>query len=64
MEASTEMAVTCEVEVFPMRVEQELDDWPERGQRRREWFTLGQAAMAVDEGDLVVLLLRLAAAGA
>ncbi len=57
-------AVTCEVEVFPMRVEQELDDWPERGQRRREWFTLGQAAMAVDEGDLVVLLLRLAAAGA
>ena len=46
-----------------MRVDQLLDDWPERGQRKREWFTLGQAAMVVDEGDLVTLLLKLDAAG-
>jgi 8-oxo-dGTP pyrophosphatase MutT (NUDIX family) len=57
-------SVTCEVDVFPMRVDQLLDDWPERGQRKREWFTFGQAAMVVDEGDLVTLLLNLDAAGA
>jgi 8-oxo-dGTP pyrophosphatase MutT (NUDIX family) len=52
--------VACGVDVFPMRVERLLDDWPERRQRQREWFTLAQAAMAVEEGDLVTLLLRLA----
>jgi 8-oxo-dGTP pyrophosphatase MutT (NUDIX family) len=53
--------VECEVRVFPIRVERLLDDWPERSQRTRQWFTLAQAAMAVDEGDLAMLLLRLAA---
>ena len=53
--------VECEVEVFPLRVETVLDDWPERKQRQRQWFTLAQAALAVDEGDLATLLLRLAA---
>jgi len=52
--------VTCEVEVFPLRVDCLLDDWPERTQRKREWFTPAQAAMAVAEGDLATLLLRLA----
>jgi 8-oxo-dGTP pyrophosphatase MutT (NUDIX family) len=50
----------CAVDVFPMRVDHLLDEWPERKQRKRQWFTLAQAAMAVDEGDLVTLLLRLA----
>jgi 8-oxo-dGTP pyrophosphatase MutT (NUDIX family) len=53
----------CEVDVFAMRVDRLLDDWPERGQRTREWFTLPQAALAVEEGDLVTMLLRLAAPG-
>jgi 8-oxo-dGTP pyrophosphatase MutT (NUDIX family) len=53
--------IDCKVDVFPMRVDRMLDDWPEREQRKREWFTLAQAAMAVEEGELVVLLLRLAA---
>ena len=51
----------CEVEVFALRVDRLLDDWPEREQRERRWFTLAQAAMAVDEGELALLLLRLAA---
>lgn len=54
-------SVECDVLVFPVRVERLLDDWPERGQRTRQWFTLAQAAMAVDEGDLAILLTRLAA---
>jgi 8-oxo-dGTP pyrophosphatase MutT (NUDIX family) len=52
--------VLCEVSVFPLWVERQLHDWPERRQRKTMWFTLGQAAMAVDEGDLVTLLLSLA----
>jgi 8-oxo-dGTP pyrophosphatase MutT (NUDIX family) len=51
----------CKVKVFPMRVDRLLDDWPERDQRQRQWFTLPQAAMAVEDGELVTLLLRLAA---
>ena len=54
-------SVDCKVRVFAMRVDRLLDDWPERGQRQRQWFTLAQAAMAVDDGELVTLLLRLAA---
>lgn len=50
-------SVTCAVEVFPMRVERQLDEWPERKQRETRWFTPGQAAMAVEEGGLVRLLL-------
>jgi hypothetical protein len=53
--------VPCEIGVFPLWVEQQLEDWPERKQRQTWWFTLPEAAMAVDEGGLVTLLLRLAA---
>ena len=53
----------CSVRVFPLRVERLLDTWPERRQRRRQWFGLAEAAMAVDEGGLVSLLLGLAMPG-
>lgn len=52
--------VRCEVDVYPMRVERQLEDWPERRERRTAWFTLSQAAMAVEEGGLAMLLLGLA----
>lgn len=50
----------CRVEVFTMQVAEELEDWPERGQRERRWFSLPEAAMAVEEGGLVTLMLQLA----
>lgn len=50
----------CSVRVFPMRVERLLDDWPERRQRQRRWFSPAEAAMAVEEGGLVTLFLQLA----
>jgi 8-oxo-dGTP pyrophosphatase MutT (NUDIX family) len=50
----------CEVAVFRMTVEEELQDWPERGERHRQWFPLSAAAALVDEPDLAALL-RLAA---
>ncbi len=53
--------IECEVTVFPLRVKRLLDEWPERQQRARAWFTLSEAAMVVTDGELVTLLLRLAA---
>lgn len=50
----------CSVRVFPLRVDRLLDDWPERRERQRRWFGLAEAAMAVEEGGLVTLLLGLA----
>lgn len=54
----------CDVAVFTMRVDRELEDWPERHQRRRQWFALAKAARLVQEPDLTDLLLRLAARSA
>ena len=50
----------CSVRVFPLRVERLLDEWPERRQRQRRWFSPAEAALAVEEGGLVTLLLELA----
>ena len=55
--------IRCDVDVFPMKVAELLEDWPERGQRQRKWFTLTEAARLVAEQDLTKLLLRLAMAG-
>lgn len=54
----------CKVKVFAMHVQRILEDWPERHERERRWFTLAQAAMAVEEGELITLLLQLAVARA
>jgi 8-oxo-dGTP pyrophosphatase MutT (NUDIX family) len=51
--------VHCEVDVFLMRVERELADWPERGQRRRRWVSPVEAASMIQEPDLAQLMLRL-----
>lgn len=48
----------CNVTVFPMMVEQELEDWPERRERRRQWFKVDDAAALVAEEDLADLLRR------
>lgn len=50
--------ITCTVEVFPMPVDLELADWPEREQRTRQWFSLSTAADAVEEDTLKTLILK------
>jgi len=45
-------SLMADVEVFPLAVTQELRDWKERKQRERRWFSLSEAARAVDEPDL------------
>ncbi len=53
--------VTCLVDVFLLKVERELDDWPESGQRCRKWVSPAEAVQLVDDAGLADLLLRLAA---
>jgi hypothetical protein len=45
-----------DADVFPLSVTRELPDWKERDQRQRRWFTLAEAANAVEEPDLGELI--------
>ena len=49
-------SLMVDVAVFPFAVTSELDDWPERDQRTRQWFSLADAIDAVDEADLKDLM--------
>jgi hypothetical protein len=45
-----------EVEVYPMEVDKELKRWPEKSQRIRRWLPADDAALLVDEPQLVSLI--------
>ena len=45
-------SLMIDVDVFPLAVNRELATWKEQSQRERRWFSLPEAANAVDEGDL------------
>ena len=51
--------VPCDVTVFPLEIHEELESWPEKGQRERRWLSSSQAALLISEGGLVGLLLRI-----
>ncbi len=50
--------VTCLVDVYLLKVERELDDWPECKQRFRKWVTPTEAIELLDDVGLIDLLLR------
>lgn len=50
------LPVWCTVEVFALKVVDRLESWPEQGQRAARWFTLDDAAAAVDEPELGALI--------
>jgi 8-oxo-dGTP pyrophosphatase MutT (NUDIX family) len=52
-------SVMCEVQVYPLRVERQLDTWPERAERQVQWFSPAEAAEAVAERELGELILGL-----
>ncbi|HRO14424.1 MAG TPA: NUDIX hydrolase [Paracoccus sp. (in: a-proteobacteria)] len=54
-------SIPVDVQVFLIRVEGLADDYPERGQRNREWLTPVEAAARVAEPRLARLIRRLAA---
>ena len=45
-------SLMADVEVFPLAVSEELKDWKEKKERNRRWFSLSEAANAVEEPDL------------
>jgi 8-oxo-dGTP pyrophosphatase MutT (NUDIX family) len=46
----------CEVRVFPMEIDQVAKNWPEKTERRRQWFSPRDAAAQVREPDLAELI--------
>lgn len=48
--------VPCVAAVFPMRVKKLVDDFPEKGQRRRRWLSRKKAAKLVREPELARLI--------
>lgn len=51
---------TCRVRVFEAALVRELDDWPERTVRTRQWVPFASAAACVGEPSLASLLATLA----
>jgi 8-oxo-dGTP pyrophosphatase MutT (NUDIX family) len=48
------------VEMYPLEVAEQLDDWPEKGERRRHWVTLAEARRLLSEPGLVALAEKIA----
>lgn len=46
----------CTIAVFALPVEEELAQWPEKGQRTRRWFPLEEAARVVDSPTLAGII--------
>lgn len=54
-------AVTpLEIAMYPLRVEREAADWPERDERRRRWATIGEAQRLVRDRNLSRMIRRVA----
>ena len=51
----------CRVEVFPLKVTTERSDWDEKKERERKWFSVREAAAAVLEPQLKLVIRRFAA---
>jgi 8-oxo-dGTP pyrophosphatase MutT (NUDIX family) len=54
-------SVPVRVKVYLLEVEQELDEWPEQGERERVWCTPAKAAASVDEPELAELIRQIGA---
>jgi len=50
----------CKVEVFAMEQMVQHPDWPEQGQRTLQWFSVPEAAEAVQEPELKDIIRKLA----
>jgi 8-oxo-dGTP pyrophosphatase MutT (NUDIX family) len=50
---------TCDVQVFLLKIEQVLDEWPESSVRQRRWATVEEAANLVEEQELGGLIRNL-----
>ena len=49
-------SLMADVAVYPLCVTREHDEWKEKAERERRWFSLAEAADAVEEPDLQALI--------
>lgn len=54
-------SIVCQVDVFPLKVEEEFGMWPEASDRQRVWLAPARAAEKVEEPQLRALIDRFAA---
>lgn len=52
----------CKVKVFPLQVRRQRETWPEQEQRDTRWFAPEEAADAVQEPELALIIRAFAAA--
>lgn len=57
---TTERPAPVEVQIFPMRVTRQRDDWKEMGQRYRHWAVLPEARRLITHDGLAEVAARLA----
>lgn len=48
-----------EVELYPLRVTRQFDDWPEKGHRHRHWAILSEAKRLIWEPQIAQMTIRL-----
>ena len=56
---TTGAIVICEVRVFPLEVERQQEDWPEKEEREFQWFSPIDAANVVREPALSAIILSI-----
>jgi 8-oxo-dGTP pyrophosphatase MutT (NUDIX family) len=54
------VTVPCKVDVYPLEVMRQRREWPEKHQRTLKWCAAVEAATAVTEADLKLLIRRFA----
>jgi 8-oxo-dGTP pyrophosphatase MutT (NUDIX family) len=50
------VGVPCKVDVFALKVTREQDTWAEKDGRERRWYTVAEAAAAVNEPQLRLMI--------
>ena len=50
---------TCNVRVYPLYVTNYYDDWPEAGQRKRQWVSINKAVELVEKEEIKQLFKKL-----
>ena len=54
-------SVPCKVDIFALKVTREKNTWAEKDQRERRWYTVAEAAAAVEEPQLRLMILKFGA---
>jgi len=54
--------IQVSVAMYPLEVDLQLDDWPEKGERKRHWVTLAEARRLLSEPSLAALAEKVAGA--